>query len=209
MVSRTLSFLERFVSETVLKVGANEQFTTINAAILAADAAGGNADIQVDAGIYYNDGGYIDDGVNNVTVEGVGGDAVIVDPGYNAGGKAAIVTGGDNIVLKNLDISEVQVPDGNGAAVRYDQGTLLLDNVHFHDNQNGILGAPDPNGTITVENSEFDHNGIDGGNGHTHDLYIGDIANFTIENSYIHDANIGHEIKSRAQNNVILNNVIA
>ena len=27
-------------------------------------------------------------------------------------------------VLKNLDISGVAVPDGNGAGVRYDQGTL-------------------------------------------------------------------------------------
>ena len=52
----------------------------------------------------------------------------IVDPSYNAGGKAAIVTGGNNIVLENLDISGVTVPDGNGAAVRYDQGSLTLIN---------------------------------------------------------------------------------
>ena len=127
--------------ETVLQVGADKQYHTINAAILAADKMGGNADIRVDAGTYTNDGGYLWDGINNVTIEGVGGMAKIVDPTFYAGGKAAIVTGGQNIVLKNLDISGVTVPDGNGAGVRYDQGTLLLDNVHLHDNQNGILGA--------------------------------------------------------------------
>ena len=51
------------MSETVLKVGAGEQYTTINAAILAADDLGGNADIQVDAGTYVNDGGYLWDGM--------------------------------------------------------------------------------------------------------------------------------------------------
>ena len=196
------------MSETVLKVGAGEQYTTINAAILAADNMGGNADIQVDAGTYVNDGGYLWDGVNNVTIEGVGGTATIVDPDYYAGGKAAIVTGGSNIVLKNLDISGVQVPDANGAAVRYDQGSLTLDNVHLHDNQNGILSAGDSSGSITIENSVIDHNGV-GGNGHTHDIYIGDVANFTLTNSTVSDAEVGHEVKSRAENNTITNNVIA
>ena len=63
---------------------------------------------------------------HHITIEGVGGMVNIVDPTYYAGGKAAIVTGGQNIVLKNLDISGITVPDGNGAGVRYDQGTLLL-----------------------------------------------------------------------------------
>ena len=192
--------------ETVLQVGVGKQYQTINAAIVAADKMGGNADIKVDAGTYTNDGGYLWDGINNVTVEGVGGMVNIVDPTYYAGGKAAIVTGGQNIVLKNLDISGVTVPDGNGAGVRYDQGTLLLDNVHLHDNQNGILGAPDITGSITIQNSEIDHNGTSAGN--THNIYIGDVGQFTLTNSYIHDANIGHEVKSRAENNTITNNRI-
>ena len=192
--------------ETVLQVGAGKQFATINAAIAAADQMGGNADIKVDAGTYTNDGGYLWDGINNVTIEGVGGMVKIVDPTYYAGGKAAIVTGGQNIVLKNLDISGIAVPDGNGAGIRYDQGTLLLDNVHLHGNQDGILGAADATGSITIQNSEIDHNGTSAGN--THNIYIGDVAQFTLTNSYIHDANVGHEVKSRAENNTITNNRI-
>ncbi len=195
-------------TETVLTVGVGKQFSTINAAILAADQMGGNADIRVDAGTYTNDGGYLWDGINNVTIEGVGGTVKIVDPSYYAGGKAAIVTGGQNIVLKNLDISGITVPDGNGAGVRYDQGTLTLDNVSLHNNQNGILGAADSNGSITIENSNIYGNGV-GGSGYTHNIYIGDIAQFTLTNSYVHDANVGHEVKSRAENNTITNNVIA
>ena len=194
--------------ENVMQVGADKQYQTINAAIVAADAQGGNADIQVDAGTYTNDGGYLYDGINNVTIEGVGGMVNIVDPSYNAGGKAAIVTGGDNIVLKNLDISGVAVSDANGAAIRYDQGSLTLINDSFHDNQDGILGAADPTGSITIENSELYNNGV-GGDGHTHNIYIGDIASFTLTDSYVHDANVGHEVKSRAMNNTITNNVIA
>lgn len=192
--------------ETVLQVGAGKQFATINAAIAAADQMGGNADIKVDAGTYTNDGGYLWDGINNVTIEGVGGTVKIVDPTYYAGGKAAIVTGGQNIVLKNLDISGVAVPDGNGAGVRYDQGTLLLDNVSLHGNQNGILGAADATGSITIQNSEIYGNGTSAGN--THNIYIGDVAQFTLTNSYVHDANVGHEVKSRAENNTITNNRI-
>ena len=192
--------------QTVLEVGVGKAFQTINAAINAADQMGGNADIRVSAGTYTNDGGYLWDGINNVTIEGVGGTVKIVDPVYNAGGKAAIVTGGQNIILRNLDISGVTVPDANGAGVRYDQGSLLLDNVHLHDNQNGILGAADATGSITIQNSEIDHNGTSAGN--THNIYIGDIASFSLANSYIHDANVGHEVKSRAENNVITNNRI-
>lgn len=192
--------------QTILTVGTGKQFATIHDAIIAADQMGGNADIKVDAGTYTNDGGYLWDGVNNVTIEGIGGMAKIVDPSYYAGGKAAIVTGGQNIVLRNLDISGVTVPDHNGAGVRYDMGTLLLDNVHLHNNENGILANPDANGSITIQNSELDHNGTSAGN--THNIYIGDIAQFTLTNSYVHDANVGHEVKSRAENNTITNNRI-
>ena len=64
----------------------------------------------------------------------------------------------------------------------------------------------DATGSITIQNSEIDHNGTSAGN--THNIYIGDVANFTLTNSYIHDANVGHEVKSRAENNTITNNRI-
>ena len=41
-----------------------------------------------------------------------------------------------------------------------------------------------------------------------HNIYIGKIASLTITNSYIHDAIVGHEIKSRAAITTIENNRI-
>jgi hypothetical protein len=98
------------------------------------------------------------------------------------------------------------VPDSNGAAIRYEGGSLSLSNDYFHDNQEGLLGAADPNGSIAIDNSEFAANGD--GSGSTHNIYVGAIASFSLTNSYIHDAIVGHEVKSRAASNTITGNRI-
>ena len=85
-------------------------------------------------------------------------------------------------------------------------GNLVIQNTAIHGNQDGILGAADPTGTITIDGSEIYNNGT--ATGSTHNIYIGDIATFTLTNSYIHDANTGHEVKSRAETNIITNNRI-
>ena len=61
-------------------------------------------------------------------------------------------------------------------------------------------------GTIIVQGSTFDHNGISTGLGHN--LYIGHVAQFTMTNSVSEDAVVGHEVKSRAFNNTIEDNLI-
>jgi hypothetical protein len=105
------------------------------------------------------------------------------------------------VMIYGFDVSGAVVPDRNGAAVRYEGGSLTLNNDYFHNNQDGLLGAVDPNGSITVNNSEFAFNGT--GDGFTHNLYVGDIASLTITASYFHDAAEGHEIKSRAEDTII------
>jgi len=98
------------------------------------------------------------------------------------------------------------VPDNNGAAIRYEGGDLTLADCFIHDNQEGLLGGPDADGTITINHSEFAFNGD--GSGSTHGIYVGHIASFTLTDSYIHDTSEGHEVKSRAENNIITNNRI-
>jgi hypothetical protein len=120
-------------------------------------------------------------------------------------GKAMITESG-NVAINGFDISGVTVGDSNGAAVRYQGGNLSLGQDSFHNNQEGILAASDPNGSITINDSEFADNGD--GSGYTHNIYVDQIATLTVENSYIHDANVGHDIKSRAQNTVITDNRI-
>ncbi len=57
---------------------------------------------------------------------------------------------------------------------------------------------------ILIEGTEFGHNGF--GTGYTHNVYIGNARSLTFRNNYSHDANVGHNLKSRAQTNTIVNN---
>jgi hypothetical protein len=86
-------------------------------------------------------------------------------------GKAILTEGapGSDVKIDGFAFTGAVVPDGNGAGIRYEGGSLTITNSHFHGNQNGILGAADPNGTITISQSEFDHNGVDG-SGQTHNI---------------------------------------
>ena len=184
---------------TTLTVGAGQQFSAISAAVAAAQPGD---TIQIQAGTYTNDfAGYID----GLTIEGVGGQVNLVATQEPSNGKAIFDVGG-NTTLKNLAFSGAADGDGNGAGVRYEGGNLTIQNCVFDNNQDGLLSNPDPNGTITIDSSEFYGNGTTAGN--AHNMYIGNIKQFTITNSYIHDANTGHEIKSRAMNNTIENNRI-
>ena len=181
----------------ILNVGPGQKYATIASAVSAA-APGDTIDVQ--AGIYTNDfiGIY-----KNLTLQAVGGPVKLVATINAPNGKAIIDEGGKGIsvTINGFDVSGAKVTDQNGAAVRYEGGNLTLNNVYFHNNEEGLLGAADLAGSITVNNSEFAFNGR--GDGFTHNFYAGHLANVTIANSYFHDAAVGHEIKSRAENTTI------
>ena len=171
----------------------------------AIDASSPGDTITVQAGAWANTWLSITHDLNLVAV---GGRVKLTTAnGWQPPDGKAMITEQGNVTISGFDISGVTVPDQNGAAVRYQGGSLTLDNVFFHDNQDGLLGAADASGSITIDRSEFAFNGV-GGDGHTHGLYIGQIANFTLTNSYVHDTSVGHEVKSRAANNVITGNRI-
>jgi hypothetical protein len=185
----------------ILTVGPGQQYTTIEGAVAAANP-GDTVDVQ--AGIYTNDFVSI---FQNLTLQAIGGPVQMVDtlPADATPIKKAIIDEGGlgiSVTINGFDISGAVVPDGNGAAIRYEGGSLTLNNDYFHNNEEGLLAAPDPNGTITINNSEFAFNGF-GDVGRTHNLYVNQIALLTITDSYFHDANVGHEIKSRAEDTVI------
>ena len=185
-----------------LTVGAGKQYKTVGAAV----AASHDGDtIYVSAGTYVNDGATIN---KKISIVGVGGMAHFVGSGLIGNGKAFFVTNTD-VTFDHIEFSGARVADHNGAGIRYQAGNLTITNSYFHDNQMGILGAANPSGTITIDHSEFARNGVATGFGHIgHNIYIGQIASFTITNSYIHDAIVGHEIKSRAAVTTIENNRI-
>jgi hypothetical protein len=188
---------------SILTVGIGQAFATLAGAV----AASGSFDtINVLAGTYTDDFTTIS---HPLTINAIGGMAsfVAVAPPPN---HKAIMTVGADLSLNGLEFSGAAVSTGyggNGAGIRFEAGNLSISNSWFHDNQNGILTAANPTATLTISNSEFNNNGS--GTGLTHNLYVGDIASLSITGSYFHDANVGNQIKSRAEANSITNTVIA
>jgi Ca2+-binding RTX toxin-like protein len=184
-----------------LTVGPGQQYSTLTAAI----AASHNGDvIQVAAGTYTNDFPAVI--ADDITIEGVGGMANFVATKAPPNGKAILVTNG-NDTIENLSFSGAQVADGNGAGIKVQAGSITLINDYFHNNQDGVLTGDGTVTNVTIENSEFDHNGTSSGK--THNIYVGQIAGtLTIDNSLFMNAVVGHEIKSDAHSTIIENSRI-
>jgi hypothetical protein len=138
---------------------------------------------------------------NNLTIRGVNGRPKIDAAGKDAAGKGIWVVNGNNLVVDNVEMYGAKVMDGNGAAFRLQGTNFTLRNSFIHDNEDGILANANTNSNILIEYSEFGHNGR--GDGQTHNLYIGHVKSLTFRYSYSHDANVGHNLKSRADTNMI------
>jgi hypothetical protein len=188
-----------------LQVGPKRLYKTPSAAALA--ARDGDV-VAIDAGVYPGD--VVVWPQNRLTLRGVGGRAHLKAEGNAAEGKAIWVLKGNGIVVENVEFSGARVTDKNGAGIRFEGTNLTIRSAHFHDNEMGILTGKNPNSHILIEGSEFNNNTVDyqryGRLGHN--IYIGEVQRFTLRNSYIHDASIGHNVKSRASENYILYNRI-
>ncbi len=170
----------------------NVSYASLSAAITGSNA--GDV-IEISAGTY---SGNLPSVTHDLTIEAIGGMATLTPPAGQspANGKAILVTDA-NVTLDNLAFTGATVPDGNGAGVRMESGNLTVNNCWFYNNQDGLLtSSPLPGAVLTINNSEFSNNGS--GTGYTHNLYVGQIAQVSINNSYFTAANAGHEIKSRA-----------
>lgn len=124
-------------------------------------------------------------------------------------GKGAIIVTASNVLIEGFEISNVSVPDKNGACIRVDPSAsdLVIRDIYCHDSQNGILGGP-RSGSLTIEDSTFERNGFD--KGHSHGIYINKGDVFTLRNSrIISTKEHGHSLKTGARRSVIENNIIA
>ena len=194
----------------ILTVGAGQEYTTIQAALAAAQSGD---EIDIMAGTYVAADVTL---TQNLTIKGVGGPVYIEAPGtLSYGGnvsKGIFVAGttGDtpDITIEGLTFSGAQNGDENAAGIRYQSGNLTLIDDTFTNNQDGVLATPfvENTGTIIEQGVTLNHNGTD--DGVAHNQYIGLINTFIMENSVSEDAIVGHEVKSRAFNNVIENNLI-
>src|SRR5580698_1251901 len=132
-----------------LPVGPDQQYKLPSAAI---GAARDGDTVRIVAGRY------VDCAVvsaSNLVIEGTGADASAVLTDKICDGKALLVTDGANITIRNLTLTRAHVPEYNGAGIRAEGRNLTIEHVKFIDDEDGILSAPSPEGTITIRDSEF------------------------------------------------------
>jgi hypothetical protein len=184
-------------SAATLSVGPGKTYAKVCAAV--AVAQDGDV-IEVTGNTVYS-GDVCSINRNNLTIRGVNGRPKIDAAGKNAADKGIWVVNGNNLTVDNVEMYGAKVMDGNGAAFRLQGTNFTLRNAFIHDNENGILANANTNSNVLIEYSEFGHNGR--GDGQTHNLYIGHVKSLTFRYSYSHDANVGHNLKSRADTNMI------
>ncbi len=208
----------------VTDVTSGQTYATLSDAITGSSA--GDV-IDVPAGTYVEN---FPDISHSLTIQSSGGMAYLSNPQPDPPNTRAIINvpGNANVslTLSGLDISganndithPASIGGSNGAGILFESGNGALSvlNSHIHNNQDGILtggttSASTGGMTVSIVNSEIDHNGLPQSNpryGFDHNLYIGDADQLTVTGSYIHDAAGGHEIKTRAHASSITGNRI-
>lgn len=149
---------------------------------------------------------------NNLLIHGINGLPTIEGGSTlasNANGKALFVISGQNCRVENIAFVNAKVPDGNGAGIRQEGCGLVINSCIFRNNEMGILGGNYSNCVVTIERCIFSGNGNTSEPGFRHNVYINHIDTLIFRYNYSYDAIAqGHELKSRARNNIILYNYI-
>jgi hypothetical protein len=175
-----------------------------------------DSDADYSAGIFHNPDQV---SIIGVTVNGVR-PVILVGPsapmGYNTLSQAPVYFDQSNgMVWDNIDVRNVGGQGGVAGIYIGAASNLTLKNLRVSgfasSNADGILGATNVAGSLTIDSAEIDHNG--GTNGPSHDIYIGASQtdpNFTLtlSHSWLHDAYYGHLLKSRAQTTVLTANYL-
>ncbi len=187
------------------QVGPTRTYTSPNE-LYSADILQDGDIVEIDAADYRGSAALAVWKANNLIIKGIGGKPHLIAEGEYIWGKGIWVLAGDNIIVENIEFSGATVPDKNGAGIRLDGIGMTVRNCYFHDNEDGILTTNTFAGNILIEYSEFDNNGY--GDGQSHNLYIGHCDQLIFRYNYSHHAIIGHNLKSRAQENIILYNRI-
>lgn len=136
-----------------------------------------------------------------IVIRGVGDKRPVI-----SGAADTIEAAGDHYVFENLELT-----GGTKRCFFHHAHDVTLRGAFIHDCKNGVLGADDDSGSLTIEASELARCG-DGT--YHHQIYMAtDEAKhpgsvFRLMHSYIHDGAGGNNVKSRAERNEILYNWI-
>ena len=127
--------------------------------------------------------------------------------GQHAEGKAIWVVRDGDIRIEKLDFEGARVPDGNGAAIRFERGRLALRQCGFRDHEIGLLAGNHADAQLMIDECDFSRapvNHLD----LSHLIYVGRIRRFSIRGSRLGQGLEGHLIKSRARQTEIVDNLL-
>ncbi len=184
-----------------LTVGINQVYSSIAAAVAAAQDGD---TVAVSAGTYSNDFAVIH---SRISLVSVGGLVTMVATRAMASGQGLLTVGADATV-DGFVLQGAHAADGTAAGIVYQAGALTLQNSLVTGNQTGLVSGTAAAGTIVVTGSEFAGNGV-AGNAATGNLSVGAIKALTVQNSYLHDAAGGDEVRSLAATTTVTGNRIA
>jgi len=139
---------------------------------------------------------------HDLVIRGTGERPSLIANGASAEGKAIFVVRGDRVRIENLAFFGAAVRDRNGAGIRLEKGQLQINGCHFEGNQNGILTGGGEQIELEIDRSSFVANGA--GDGQSHNLYAGAIGRLSVSASYFARSQVGHLLKSRARESLIV-----
>ena len=139
---------------------------------------------------------------HDLTLEGRGGVKLVAPNGVAKG--LLVPLSGTAVTLRNIVFEGARSPDKNGAGVRFEGFTLLVENCTFRENENGILATGDKGGSVEVHASLFERNGH--GDGYSHGIYLSHGKKLTVTGSVFLGTKVGHHIKSLAFETIVKSN---
>lgn len=142
-------------------------------------------------------------------------DKPITVRGIKKNGKRPILKGGDNTVYVSGNhylFESIELTGGTSRCMFVLAHDITMRDMVIHDcPAHGLLSADRESGTLVVDSCEFYGSGNEGRH---HQIYVTTDQNahpgavFRLQNSYIHDATGGNNVKSRAERNEIYFNWI-
>lgn len=191
------------VPAALIDVGPGYEHETPSAAARA--AVSGDL-IVIHAGEYRND--YPIWSQDDLEITADGPVRILGDEDFIPNGKALWIVRGKRTTIRGIEFSGARVRDLNGAGIRLEQGSLVIEDCIFRGNEMGLLTTDRQDIELTIRTSVFENNTQDyyryGKLGHN--VYVGRIGYFELVDSEISAANIGHNVKSRAEKTILRNN---
>ena len=183
----------------VLGAGPGQEFNLPSQAIAAAREGD---TVLIEPGTYYDCATWV---VDAVTIAGRAPGVVLSDTTCAA--KAILVIRGNDAIVRDLTLARARVPDGNGAGIRLEGQSLLLERVQFVNNEVGVLSGVGGPGEIRIVECRFEGGGV-AGDRPSVALSVGEVALLQVERSVFTGVK-GSQVGSLATETELSGNQIA